>query len=303
VISNPVPTATLSPVFGPIAVTLDPFGNPAISEGIANRVSFYYPAIDYTTSAGGITNRLSGNGANYFGFFAPGMLASIFAFANGRFGDQTADFHSVANPIPLPATLGDVQVLVAGVAAPLLYASPGQINFQVPSATPVGGLEEIQVVRASTGQVLASWLFEISAMAPGLFTVNSTGDGQVAAVNADGTQNGASHPAKAGSIVSLYGTGQGLVSGMPPDGQLTPAALFPTAVQPKVFINGPSFIPDSDVSFSGLAPGFVGLWQINAKVPTNVPPGDVTVYVDFNGVNSKADPHGISRNTTIRVTP
>lgn len=301
VISNPVPTATLG-VIGPLAVTLDPFGNPVIAEGI-NRVSFYFPAIDASNFAGGVPGRYSGNGANYFGRFAPGMLASIFPFPNKRFGDQTVSFDSLPDPIPIPTTLGDIQVLVAGVAAPVLYASPIQINFQVPGATPVGGFQEIQVVRASTGQVLASWLFRFDTVSPGLFTSNSTGSGQVAATNEDKTVNNGAHPAKAGSVVTLYATGQGVVDGMPPDGQLTPTdGLLTTPLKPKVFINA-DFVPDADVQFSGLAPGLVGVWQINVKVPLNVPPGDVPVYIDYQGINSVLDPNGVRRTTTIRVTP
>jgi hypothetical protein len=47
----------------------------------------------------------------------------------------------------------------------------------------------------------------------------------------------------------------------------------------------------------------VGVWQINVKVPANVPPGDVPVFVDLEGINSVLDPNGIRRVTTIRVTP
>jgi uncharacterized protein (TIGR03437 family) len=296
-INNPAPTATIG-VALPLAVTLDPFGNPVLAEGI-NRVSFYYPAIDFTTAAGGLAGRLSGNGANFFGRFAPGMLASIFAFSNAQFGSKTASFSS----LPVPTTLGDVQVLVADVAAPVLYASPSQINFQVPSATPTGGPQEIQVVRASTGEVLASWLFRIDVVSPGLFTADSSGSGQLAAVNQDGTVNNGAHPAKAGTYVTLFGTGQGLVNGMPPDGQPAPKSpLLTTDPALKVFINS-DFVPQGDIEFSGLAPGFVGLWQINVKVPANVPPGDVPVFVDLDGINSVLDPNGIRRVTTIRVTP
>jgi uncharacterized protein (TIGR03437 family) len=296
VIGNPTPSATLS-VFGPVSIALDPFGNPVIAEGATNRVSFHYPAIDFTTSAGGLPARLSGNSANYFGRFAPGMLASIFAFPNSRFGDRTA----TSDAPPLPATLGDVQVLVAGVPAPLLSVSPGQINFQVPSATPVGGLQEIQVLRASAAEVLASWLFRIDAASPGLLTVNGTGSGQVSASNQDGTVNNAANPAKAGSTISLFATGQGLVDGMPPDGQIAQGTIY-TSRNPRVFINS-DFVPDSDVQFSGLAPGYVGLWQINVKVPANAPPGDVIVFITYDGINSILDPNGIRRMTTIRTAP
>lgn len=295
-LSNPAATATLS-VFGPVSVTLDPFGNPVIAEGLTNRVSFYFPAIDYTTSAGGVAGRLSGNAANYFGRFAPGMLTSIFAFPGSSFGSQTASFGA----LPLPSTLGDVEVNVGGTPAPLIYASPSQINFQVPSATPTGGLEEFQVVRASTGQVLASWLFRVDAASPGLFTADGSGSGQLLALNQDGSVNNGSNPAKAGSYVSLFGTGAGVVAGMPPDGVAAQGTLA-TPQNPSVFINA-SFVDDSDIEFSGLAPGFVGLWQINVKVPSDVPPADVIVYITYDGINSILDPNGIRRTTTIRTTP
>jgi uncharacterized protein (TIGR03437 family) len=271
VIENATPSATLG-AFGPIAIATDPFGNPVIAEGGANRVGFYYPAIDYTTSAGGVPGRLSGNAANYFGRFAPGMLASIFSFPSAPFGTAAAS--------------SDVSVSVGGTPAPLLYVSPSQINFQVPGATPVGGLEEIQVARVSTGQVLASWLFQIDAVSPGLFTVDGSGSGQVAALNQDGSLNNGANPAKAGTVVALYGTGQG---------EATPET-------PQVFINS-EFVPPGDVEFSGLAPGFAGLWQINVKVPSDAPPADVIVFLIYGGVNSILDPNGIRRMTTIRTAP
>jgi uncharacterized protein (TIGR03437 family) len=296
IIEGAMPSATLN-VFGPVSVATDPFGNPVIAEAGANRVGFYYPAIDYTTSAGGVPGRLSGNAANFFGRFAPGMLASIFSFSSAPFGESTASFTSG----PISAALGDVTVSVGGTAAPLLYVSPSQINFQVPGATPVGGLEEIQVARASTGQVLASWLFQMDAVSPGLFSVDGSGSGQVAAVNQDGSLNNGANPAKAGSVVTLYGTGQGGIPGMPRDGQ--PAqGIVPTPETPQVFINS-GFVPSGDVQWSGLAPGFAGLWQINVKVPSDAPPADVILFFIYGGVNSILDPNGIRRVTTIRTTP
>jgi uncharacterized protein (TIGR03437 family) len=296
ILENAAPSGTLN-VFGPVSVATDPFGNPVIAEGGANRVGFYYPAIDYTTSAGGVPGQLSGNSASLFGRFAPGMLATIFSFPSAPFGGTTASF--VASPIS--AALGDVQVSVGGTPAPLLYVSPSQINFQVPAATPVGGLEEIQVARVSSGQVLASWLFQMDAVSPGLFSVDGSGSGQVVALNEDGSVNNGANPAQAGSIVTLYATGQGALQGMPPDGQ--PAqGMVATPEMPQVFINA-GFVPSGDVQWSGLAPGFAGLWQINVQVPSDAPPGDVTVFIIYEGVNSILDPNGIRRATTIRTRP
>ena len=198
-----------------------------------------------------------------------------------------------------------MSVSVAGIPAPVFYASQAQINFQVPNATPVGSTpQEIRVAKTSTGQILASSLVTISAVAPGLFTADSTGSGQLAATNQDGSVNGGTHPAKAGSYITLYGTGVGVVPGGPPDG--TPSTgIINTASAPAVFINA-SQLASSDVQYSGLAPNFVGVWQINAKVPTTVPPGDVSVvvvYPGFNGVISNLDQYGNRRTTTINVTP
>ncbi|HTA72085.1 MAG TPA: hypothetical protein VK776_27570 [Bryobacteraceae bacterium] len=299
VINNPAPNGVINPVFGPVSVAVDPFSNPVIAEANVNRVSFFYPAIDYTSSAGGVPQRLSGNAANYFQRFAPGMLSSIFAFPGQSFGSQTV----VNSSIPVPTTLGGVQVTVAGIPAPLLYVSPSQINFQVPGATPVGGPQEIQVLVASTGQVIASWLFRIDTVSPGLFTANATGSGPVLAINQDGSINDGSHPAKAGTYISLYATGQGAVNGMPPDGQPAPSSTLITAPLPLVFINATQ-VATTDIQFSGLAPNYVGLWQINAKVPANVPPGAVSVFIEADGIPSALDATGtIRRLTTINVTP
>jgi uncharacterized protein (TIGR03437 family) len=282
IITNAAPSATLG-VFGPVSVALDPFGNPIVAESSTNRVSFYYPAIDYTTSAGGVPGQLSGNAANFFGRFAPGMLAAIFSFSAAPFAAQ------------------DVEVTVGGTPAPLTLVSPGQINFQVPRATPVDVFQEIQVSEVSTSQVLASWLFRIDAESPGLFTVDGSGSGQIAAVNQDGSLNNGANPAKAGSVVTLFATGQGFINGMPADGQ--PAqTLIQTSETPQVFINS-EFVPSGDVEYSGLAPGFAGLWQINVKVPSDVPPGNVIVFIIYGGINSILDPNGIRRTTTISTTP
>jgi uncharacterized protein (TIGR03437 family) len=283
----------------PLAIALDPFGNPVVVEATANRVAFFYPAIDLGPNAGGVAGRFSGSAANYFERFAPGMLASIFSFTTTQFGTQTASLSSV----PAPTTLGDIEVFVDGIRAPLLFVNPAQINFQIPNGVVVGSTAEIQVVRSGTGQIIASTLIRIDPASPALFTSNASGTGQLAAVNQDGTINDGSHPAKAGSIISLYGTGTGLVSGSPPDGQ--PATgIINTDEKPQVFINAVSGpVPPEDVLFSGFAPGFVGLWQINVRVPKNVPPGDVDVVVVYRGFQSNRDQFGNLKRVTIRVTP
>jgi uncharacterized protein (TIGR03437 family) len=279
------PTAASGVVaFEPLAVAFDPFGNPVIADS-TNRVGFYYPIMNMKNSA---TNFL---------LYAPGMLATLTNYGISPpiagFGSATAS--APANAFPVPTTLGDVQVFVNGVAAPLLFVSSTQIEFQIPMATPTGGLVPVQVVQASTGQIYTSNLFNIVAAAPGLFEANAT-TGALAAINAtDNTVNSASNPVKAGDYISLFGTGQGFIAGAPPDGT-APTGPVATAQLPQVYLGGQTYISPGDIEYSGLAPGYIGLWQINAQVPSNAASstgsgtGPIPVYVTMDGYNSLNDP-------------
>lgn len=285
--------------FGPLSIAVDPNGNPVVAEALTNRISFFYQAIDATGSAGGVSGRFSGNAANYFQLFAPGMLASIFSRPSAHFGLQVAS----ASGSPWPTKLADVQVLVNGTPAPLFYVSQSQINFQVPSNAPVGSLVEFQVLNPANSQIWASGLFKINPVSPGLFTADSSGSGQLLALNQDGSLNSALKPAKAGSIIQFFGTGAGVISGGPADGVVATGAV-PTDQKPDVYINATK-LDAADVTYSGLAPGLIGVWQINAKVPATVPTPDqaVPVALIYQGINSRADQFGNGRITTIRTTP
>ena len=82
------------------------------------------------------------------------------------------------------------------------------------------------MVKKSTGQILASGPVNMNVAAPGLFTVNNNGTGQVVANNQDGSANTPSNAAARGTVISLFGTGQGPVAGAPPDGE-APAGTYP----------------------------------------------------------------------------
>jgi uncharacterized protein (TIGR03437 family) len=98
------------------------------------------------------------------------------------------------------------------------------------------------------------------------------GRGQGAVLNQDNTVNFGTNPARRGSVIQIFATGAGETTPALAAGEAAPASGNPlvlTKVQPTVTIGG----KNAKVQFSGMAPGFVGLWQINAEVPTDVTPG------------------------------
>jgi len=272
-IINPAPTGSVS-AYGPLAMAQDQYGDLFVADS-ANRVSVYYQGASWQ------------NGASFLATspLAPGAFTTLYPVASAtQFGANTATF---SGTLPVPTTLGGIQVLVAGTPAPLTYVGPGQINMIVPSNAPQSGNADIVIQQVGSGQILGAGVLPMNTTAPGIFmgpqlAVGSEGY-QAAAVNEDGTINGPNNPAQRGHIISLYLTGEGIVPNMPPDGQ-APGSLTPTPQMPQVFI-GACFVdqctgqpgdppPGQRVQFSGLV--YPGLWQINVYVPMAATPSTPT---------------------------
>ena len=116
----------------------------------------------------------------------------------------------------------------------------------------------------------------VTATAPGLFTANSSGKGPGAILNQDGSFNSGSNAAEVGSVVVLYGTGEGAVDPVVVDGAINASSL-PTPREPMtVRIGG----KEAEVLYGGAAPGLVaGVFQINVRIPEGVEPGNAPVVV------------------------
>ena len=210
------------------------------------------------------------NSASFAGPAAPGTLVSVF-------GENLARGSVAATFVPLSTSLGGATILINGSPAPMIYASSGQINFQMPLVGPGTASMMVQRDGASSGLVSIA----VAPSAPGIFAwVENQGIIQ----NEDGTLNDPGAPAHPGTPITMWATGPGNVTHPVPAGQAAPAnPLSQTPVAPVVTIGG---IP-AQVLFSGLAPGFVGFWQINVMVPANAPAGDdLAVQVSLNGVAS-----------------
>lgn len=254
--------------FSPLAVAQDSFGDLFVAENI-NRVGIFYPGL---VTSDGLPTAI--NAASFLPEpvqpLAPGTIAAVFAPSGIQFGTATEP----AKTLPLPTTLADMQVTVNGSAACLFYSSPTQINFVVPVNAPTTGIAEVDVVRASTGQILGSTPIVMKDVSPGVFIITPGGT-QAAVVNEDGSINGTAHPAPTGSVISIYGTGSGLIPGQPADCS-APSGALSTPQKPQVLIGTAGFVPPENLLYSGVAPGLLGVWQINVRIPKTVPPSSST---------------------------
>lgn len=189
---------------------------------------------------------------------APGSITAIFGTGLND-GSQVLSSAFGADA-KLVTTLGGASVTVGNVPAPMFYSTSGQLGIQIPFEMAGQTSAAVQVTVA--GQTSLPATINLSAVKPGLFTVSQDGRGTALCLHSDGvTPVTSDNPAHPGEVVILYGTGLGslttpLGTGQPSSGNLT-------ASTPTIMIDG---LP-AQVMFSGLAPGFVGLNQINVLVP------------------------------------
>jgi uncharacterized protein (TIGR03437 family) len=216
---------------------------------------------------------------------APGSIASIF-------GSDLASSLAQADSIPLSATIGDVSVTMNGVAAPLFFVSPGQINVQVPwNVLPDGvdsGAATVVVTRGQASSQPQS--VQIAPVSPAIFTVVSDGIGNAIAINPDGTIAAPagsvtgllSRPAHAGDPIVILATGLGAVSPADANGANSMDQLRNTVNIPTILIGG----QNAQLLFSGLSPSFTAVNQINAVVPDGVTGNTVPIQVQIDGVTT-----------------
>jgi uncharacterized protein (TIGR03437 family) len=216
------------------------------------------------------------DGAGFGPRVAPGSLATIF-------GSTLAGTTANATALPLPTQLGGTTVVINKTAVPLVYVSPSQINFQVPSNLSAGTATLYVAIGSNTS---ATFNFTVASTAPGIFQ-NS---GQAAAQNLNGSANTTKNPAAAGSVIVVYMTGQGALNNPVADGSAAPSSPLSSAKATSSALIGGL---EATVEFLGLTPGFAGLAQANIKVPT-LPTGNYPLTITVGGL--------LSASTTISVS-
>jgi uncharacterized protein (TIGR03437 family) len=221
------------------------------------------------------------------GLVAPGTMVSIF-------GSGLADGQSQVFSTPFPNTLQGAQFSLRGSPLPLFYVSDGQVNAIVPIGVAANERDQLIVVRDTTQSVPVDLL--VADVDPGVFATNQQGTGQ-GAILVGGTSQVAAPagslqgagPATAGQFLSIFIAGLGTVSNPPADGSPSTGTSL-TPINPVVTIGG---VP-ATVSYSGLAPGEVGLYQVNVQIPTGVPTGDAIPVVVTMG-------NGIANTVTVAL--
>ena len=220
------------------------------------------------------------NGASFAAHtpLAPGALISLF-------GQGLANGSSSAATVPLGNTLAGASVVMAGNLLPLIFGSSGQINAVVSFGIGTNTSHQILVQRGNTISVPIP--VDVGPVTPAIFSYPLPGDpaSQGAIVNAvTYAVADPATPVTAGDVIAIFCAGLGAVNPTVPDAAASPTSPLAYSVgSPTVTIGG---VP-APVAFSGLSPGFVGLYQIDATVPAGITPGSqVPVIVSLSGQTS-----------------
>jgi len=234
----------------------------AIPQYLTVPVSLVIGASTSTSIAG------AANNASAAPTFAPGEQIAVY-------GTQLAPARTAAGAsrFPLPLTLAGVSATINGVSAPLYYASPGQLDLQIPYETAAGSAT---LAVNNNGQV-ATFLLTVAPTAPGLYGIWTVGGLPATSANP-------------GDLLVAYMTGDGDVTPSLATGA-TPSSSTVTGFLPKprqavsISVGGVT-VPSNQVLFVGIPPGVAGVTQINFTVPASVPAGKQAVVVTVGGVAS-----------------
>jgi uncharacterized protein (TIGR03437 family) len=215
------------------------------------------------------------NAASWAPFTAgisPGELLTLFNGSN-------LAANTVVSGIPFQTSLGNVQVSIGGLPAPIYYVSPTQIAAIVPYAVAPGTIADIQVT--NNGVLSNAVPVYVNETSPGVFTQNANGLGYGAALHADYSIVTATSPAAIGETVAVYLTGLGTVNPPIADGALGPTSTLSwTTNTVTAYIGSATTAPvQATVAYAGLAPGLSGLYQIDITIPPGLTAGDNYLYI------------------------
>lgn len=226
------------------------------------------PAI--TTGLGGVVN-----GASYS---SPPLTAGSFA---AIFGDRLSASTDTAAAVPLPTRLAGSTVWINGIAAPLYFASPKQINLQIPTA--LEGETQVQVLVSNGSVPGVPAVIPLAPFSPGIFLY---GGAKPVIVNAStGNLATEDEPVKRGETLVIYSTGLGSVSPAGTTGEPASVSVLSRVTRPvSVLIGNVTHTP----AFAGLAPGLIGVYQVNVQLLPSVAAGAQKLQIVSGNIRSNA---------------
>jgi uncharacterized protein (TIGR03437 family) len=220
------------------------------------------------------------NAATFLQGLTPGSLATVFSA-----GVLDNPGIVMADQVPLATTLRGVSITANGIPAPILALvnqnGQEQVNFQVPFE--LAGQRTASLVMARDGQSGTPVEVPVVDLQPGIFS--SDGTHAIAVHNADYSLVTPTRPLAAGEFAFVYAVGLGSVPNPPATGSPAPNDPPATVAEDvRVMLGG----MDCEQQFAGLAPGLVGVYQLNFRVPSNARSGEQDLVVTTNGVSSPA---------------
>jgi uncharacterized protein (TIGR03437 family) len=202
--------------------------------------------------AHGVASSANGDTASPF---APGSLISIT-------GTNLASGTAFANSPPLPNSLNGTSVLVAGMPAPLSAVSPQEIDAILPSNLTANTTQQVLIVRGDSFSIPQA--ISVAPAQPAIFVMGA----QAAVVDAQFRLLGPQNPAKPGDTIIVFAAGLGSTNPSVDAGSTAPSTVLAVAANPvSATVGGES----AQVSYAGLAPGLVGIYQINLVIAPDLP--------------------------------
>jgi uncharacterized protein (TIGR03118 family) len=181
-------------------------------------------------------------------------------------------------------TLSGVTVTINNIPAPIIYTSGSETSVQVPdSLIPNPFFQGANVVVQTPGQTTQAFNIGLAQTAPGLFTANAEGTGQLASLNQNGTENSTTNPAAPGSTITLFATGEGVTVPLSTDGAVEGQAGLVPFLPVTLTIGGQS----AKVVSAGTPVGTLsGIMVITAVIPAGLAAGPAPVVLTVGTVST-----------------
>lgn len=268
-IESPVLTSTAQPFLRTIAPLFGRSNIVLLTVSGFTVLPWNYDAATVAPKISRVTNLADGSSA-----LAPGSLVKIE-------GSDLSPIRQSTSERPLPTALGESCITVNGLPIPLILVSNNEINAQIPYEI-VGNAT---LILRTPGGISDNFNVRVSSTAPSIFRAMISGfDGLVPTIvnGRNGLLVTGSNPVKKGDSIVIYLTGLGKTNPEVPSGLAAPSdPLARTIIEPVVTLGN----RDLPIEFSGLTPGEVGVYQINAKIPFDVPVGfSIPLVINQGGV-------------------